>query len=68
MLKATKLSRKTVLDQPQTVIHQPEVNLLENIELDFPEGQIEKDIETYSPYQGTLLNKNIIPQQKKKTL
>ena len=44
------LGRK-FLDPPQTVIHQPEVNHPENVVSEFPEGQIEKDIEANFPYQ-----------------
>ena len=29
---------------PQTVIHQPEINHPENVDLEFPEGYNEKDI------------------------
>ena len=45
-----KIIQIQFLDSPQTVIHQPEVNHPENIELDFPECQIEKDIATNSSF------------------
>ena len=33
------------------MIHQSEVSHSENIEMDFPEGQFDKEIETNSPYE-----------------
>ena len=37
------------------MIHQSEANYCDNGELEFPEGQIEKDIDTNSPYQEEII-------------
>ena len=40
-----------MFDPPQKVSQQPEINHPENIDLEFPESQVEHEIETNSPYQ-----------------
>ena len=37
------------------MIHQSEFNHPENVDLEFPEAQIEKDVETNSPYQEEVI-------------
>ena len=40
----------------QTVIHQLEINHLDNVDLEFPEGQIERNIETKSAHQEEIID------------
>ena len=51
-----------LLDPLQRITYQPEVNLPENIEMDFPEGQFGKEIEKKSSYQA-----NVIEQEYNRT-
>ena len=44
--------------------HQLVVNLPKNIEMEFPECQFDKEIETNFPFKRKALNKNIIGKQK----
>ena len=62
--KPQNTPERQLLDLSQKRIHHPEVNHPENVELEFPEGQIEKDIETNSPYQKELNELEYRPTEK----
>ena len=50
---------------PQMVSQCFEINHPENVDLIFPEGQIEQDIETNFPYQHEIIEQECIRQKKK---
>ena len=62
--KQQQYSERYFLNPTQRLTHKPDVNLPENIEADFPEGQVDKEIETNAPNQEDALNKNITSLQK----
>ena len=54
-------------DPSQTVSQLPETNHPENIDLEFPENQVEQDIETNFPYEEGIVEQEY-NRSKEKTL
>ena len=63
--KQQKYPERHFLDPPKTVTYQPEVSYPENIKVIFPEGQLDKQIETNSLHEEEAIEQEYIQPTEK---